>query len=74
MLPIGYLVNWPISAQEQTIRHLHNYIAGGVSKVGTPETRRSEVSLDVRRSASGSLVRVGTACATLGSGRFLHEK
>ena len=28
MVLIGYLVNWIITAQEQTIRHLHNYIAG----------------------------------------------
>jgi signal-transduction protein with cAMP-binding, CBS, and nucleotidyltransferase domain len=28
MLSIGDLVNWIITAQEQTIRHLHNYIAG----------------------------------------------
>jgi CBS domain-containing protein len=28
MLSIGDLVNWIIGAQEQTIRHLHNYIAG----------------------------------------------
>jgi CBS domain-containing protein len=28
MLSIGDLVNWIIGAQEQTIRHLHHYIAG----------------------------------------------
>ena len=28
MLSIGDLVNWIITAQDQTIRHLHNYIAG----------------------------------------------
>lgn len=28
MLSIGDLVNWMITAQEQTIRHLRNYIAG----------------------------------------------
>ena len=28
MLSIGDLVNWIIAAQEHTIRHLHNYIAG----------------------------------------------
>jgi CBS domain-containing protein len=28
MLSIGDLVNWVITAQQQTIRHLHNYIAG----------------------------------------------
>jgi CBS domain-containing protein len=28
MVSIGDLVNWIITAQEQTIRHLHNYIAG----------------------------------------------
>jgi CBS domain-containing protein len=28
ILSIGDLVNWIIAAQEQTIRHLHNYIAG----------------------------------------------
>ena len=28
MLSIGDLVNWVITSQQQTIRHLHNYIAG----------------------------------------------
>jgi signal-transduction protein with cAMP-binding, CBS, and nucleotidyltransferase domain len=28
MLSIGDLVNWVIASQQQTIRHLHNYIAG----------------------------------------------
>lgn len=28
MLSMGDLVNWIITAQEQTIRHLHSYIAG----------------------------------------------
>jgi hypothetical protein len=28
VLSIGDLINWIITAQEQTIRHLHNYIAG----------------------------------------------
>jgi signal-transduction protein with cAMP-binding, CBS, and nucleotidyltransferase domain len=28
MLSIGDLVNWVITAQQQTIKHLHNYIAG----------------------------------------------
>jgi CBS domain-containing protein len=28
MLSIGDLVNWIITTQEQTIRHLHNYITG----------------------------------------------
>jgi len=28
MLSIGDLVSWVITAQQQTIRHLHNYIAG----------------------------------------------
>ena len=28
MLSIGDLVNWIITTQEETIRHLHNYIAG----------------------------------------------
>jgi CBS domain-containing protein len=28
MLSIGDLVNWVIASQQQTIKHLHNYIAG----------------------------------------------
>jgi len=28
MLSIGDLVNWMIASQQQTIKHLHNYIAG----------------------------------------------
>jgi CBS domain-containing protein len=28
MLSIGDLVNWVVTAQQQTIKHLHNYIAG----------------------------------------------
>jgi CBS domain-containing protein len=28
MLSIGDLVNWVITSQQQTIKHLHNYIAG----------------------------------------------
>ena len=28
MLSIGDLVNWIVSSQQQTIHHLHNYIAG----------------------------------------------
>src|SRR5689334_24304158 len=28
MLSIGDLVNWVMSSQQQTIKHLHNYIAG----------------------------------------------
>ena len=28
MLSIGDLVNWVIDSQQQTIKHLHNYIAG----------------------------------------------
>jgi CBS domain-containing protein len=28
VLSIGDLVNWTINAQGETIRHLHNYIAG----------------------------------------------
>jgi signal-transduction protein with cAMP-binding, CBS, and nucleotidyltransferase domain len=28
MVSIGDLVNWIITAQDETIRHLHNYIAG----------------------------------------------
>jgi CBS domain-containing protein len=28
MLSIGDVVNWIITAQDETIRHLHNYIAG----------------------------------------------
>ena len=28
MVSIGDLVNWIITTQDETIRHLHNYIAG----------------------------------------------
>jgi CBS domain-containing protein len=28
MLSIGDLVNWVVASQQQTIKHLHNYIAG----------------------------------------------
>ena len=31
MLSIGDLVNWVMASQQQTIKHLHNYIAGNYS-------------------------------------------